>query len=225
MQSLPDFESTIIVEQQDVFRRHYASRRSQARAYLLTAATKALVLSEESEDIALLRSCSNEEAHMKSVILEDDMVRYFFQKASSKPGISCLKRGRSGSFRRISIRLKCKKDGSFVLQWRSAKLAAFKKEFSVQCEDMHVYYSFEEGEKKKGAPVLIKQKRGTPACKLTSFSDDPLPSDGVAHSTGHLIPFIRMSNRSRYIDLQFDSVVDTDAFVISMTRALETSNG
>ena len=106
------------MSQADPFAAHYADRWCMARTYLTTAASKALVLWDAGVGQSLGQAGLEEEAEVASEMRRDALLRDFHHRLTSAEGISCVKRARNGTLRRISLRLKLCASVD-VIVWRS----------------------------------------------------------------------------------------------------------
>ena len=118
--------SQSITSSMNPFDAHYGDRQCMAHAYLLTAAAKALVLTDDGVVVERKTYLSGlvQEAHAAAIMHRDDQIRRFMFRLSGPGGVSCIKRARNGTQRRIDLRLKMKTTHD-ELVWKTAFLGRF----------------------------------------------------------------------------------------------------
>lgn len=188
------------------FRLHYMNRKSMAATYLLTVAAKALYYDSVgvSHDVAVENM--NNEAQINRTMLNEEISLKFVRKISTSDGICVKKRGRNGRFRRIYIKMSniCPEVSDLLedsslsdlsyLSWTSVWL--IQKRFSLA----NLYITT--------VPEIRKE-----VIVADITSDGEINSEKTSS-----IPFIRLKNDSRNLDLQFENLTDYNGFLKYMAK-------
>jgi hypothetical protein len=159
-----------------------------AYSYLLTIGAKALVLSEEESvpSNTLKNGLTNESKSSRQIRL-DEITRLQQKRLRNGVGILVTKRGRNNeSMRKLYLKVKAfaGADGEFLV-WTS-NWTGIRKKFALN--------------------DLVKAE----------FMGEPDKSEAIdtTAKSSALPPFMRLTGRLRYIDLQFANRVEADAFLV-----------
>jgi hypothetical protein len=168
--------------------------RQSALAYLVTAGEKAKFIFEVNAkdplDPAVALHEWDEEYEEKANIGRDALLKSFRKQLISTPGFTVLKQSKAKAIRQVAIRLKSKipskNPGETYISWKS-NWPAMKSRFSlddlVSVSKLHVEHNHSQG----GATGSLDNS--------TSFV------------------CVRLTNRSRQLDLLFESSADVDVYI------------
>lgn len=188
MSSEENFASSLIES-------HYQTKRNQAIAFLFTVGAKALVLAEHHCQHDTYRGL-DEEAEAKQEMVHEEKVRSMKKKFLEKFGVSVCKISRSGTLRKVNIRLRQYNTarGNFLI-WRSKlKLRKFfKLDRTLSVQTLHIT----EGSNSHHEPAPLLITNGPNASK---------------EKYNH-VPLLRFQNGKRRLDIQFNSIYEVEACV------------
>lgn len=176
---------------------HYRSSKSMALAYLMTIGSKALVLMDVNNDSAdeeLKQQPNNElnesirksfgaEANIRRKMICEEKQRQLRRMLIQKPGILVFKRGRNGKVRKLNIRLKETKCSGNRLLTQLEWKSNFQGKGYFTLHDL------------VSVDVLHRQH----------------DSGDVVFSAS--LPFIRLQNSSRRLDIKLDTLDLTSTFI------------
>jgi len=210
------------------FTEHYADRWAMAQTYLVTAAAKALVLWDGNIGRELGQAGLKEEAEVASEMRKDELLRDFRNRLTSRVGISCVKRARNGYLRRISLRLKLKTNTD-VLVWRSRVFHRGRRFCLSQIAAMVHFWVPAAMTPQKGDVLDMSypyhpnlQESETPQSPVKKNQTSLRHHEELASIYRGLdreydvLPFVKLDNGSRSIEIRMESLEDTDAFLYLM---------
>lgn len=203
------------------FRSHMSNKRCQAAMYLLTVASKALYYEASGINHELAIESMKEEASLNESMRNDEISRIFLLKISLGGGVKVRKKGRNGSFRNIHIQMvsndsdvsyssesKSYISDSCYLIWVS--FWKFQKKFALNKLSVVVHL-----------PNVNNDVDSKDSRKSIVEKEEVGKKEGKSCYTMIPIPFIRLANETRHIDLQFETFADYNGCLKSMSRFMD----
>lgn len=174
---------------------------SKAYAFLVTIASKALHLQAVGIANEGIIESFNIEATTKVNMDSDSRVNNFLFRIMNTGGLDVCKRARNGKIRDIKLRMINLDNGVNALVWKS--IWYFEKVFPLTDFDVEVHLN-ENDILKTQSSCVNKVRSAKTVCINRSQS----------------IPFIRLKNPVRYVDIQFKSMLEHEGCMISMKSIL-----
>lgn len=222
------FSLISVIMDETCFKSHFLNKRSLAATYLLTVAAKALFYDAKGVDHELAIENMKVESTLNTSMRNEEISKTFLSKISSPEGIRVRKRGRNGYFRNIVIRMEsknsdlsyCSESKSYTadscyLIWKSywmlkKKFALTKLSVIVQPSNVNdITESIDQSNLNFSSPKINNEA-------LTQ--SPPNVNNSSVTSKSSPLPFVRLTNESRHIDIQFESFDDYDGCIKCMSK-------